>query len=158
MKKKNAESALFTMTCFTFFLKKIRQKGKFSVTSGRFTRYKYSLWIWWVEWVARVEWVEWVVWVVWRMFMLSLFGFAPFPLPGPTLYPTVGPISPSTSFFASSDSSKSLYIISHKLYSIHIRAGKSDFWKSITKAAAQGALNRFYPPCIVNAASDVLDG
>ena len=38
------------------------------------------------------------------------------------------------------------------------RAGKSDFWKSISKAAAQGALNRFYPPCIVNAASDVLDG
>ena len=37
------------------------------------------------------------------------------------------------------------------------RAGKSDFWKSILKAAAQGALNRFYPPCIVNA-SDVLDG
>ena len=32
------------------------------------------------------------------------------------------------------------------------RAGKSDFWESISKAAAQGALNRFYPPCIVNAA------
>ena len=42
--------------------------------------------------------------------------------------------------------------------SIPIRAGKSDLWKSISKAAAQGALNRFYPPCIVNAASDVLDG
>ena len=41
---------------------------------------------------------------------------------------------------------------------IRIRAGKLDFWKSISKAAAQGALNRFYPPCIVNAASDVLDG
>ena len=41
---------------------------------------------------------------------------------------------------------------------ILIRAGKTDFWKSISKAAAQGALNRFYPPCIVNAASDVLDG
>ena len=37
------------------------------------------------------------------------------------------------------------------------RARKSDFWKSISKAAAQGALNRLYPPCIVNA-SDVLDG
>ena len=41
---------------------------------------------------------------------------------------------------------------------IGFRVGKSDFWKSISKAAAQGALNRFYPPCIVNAASDVLDG
>ena len=41
---------------------------------------------------------------------------------------------------------------------VKTRAGKSDFWKSISKAAAQGALNRFYPPCIVNAASDVLDG
>ena len=39
-----------------------------------------------------------------------------------------------------------------------VRAGKSDYWKSISKAAAQGALNRFYPPCIVNAGSDVLDG
>ena len=38
------------------------------------------------------------------------------------------------------------------------RVGKSDFGKSISKAAAQSALNRFYPPCIVNAASDVLDG
>ena len=99
----------------SLFLKKIRQKGKFSVTSGRVSRDKYHLWMWWVEWVARVEWVEWVVWVVWRMFMLSLFGFAPFPLPGPTLYPTVGPISPSTPFFASSDSSKALYIISHTI-------------------------------------------
>ena len=41
---------------------------------------------------------------------------------------------------------------------IAIRAEKSDFWKSISKAAAQGDLNRFYPPCIVNAGSDVLDG
>ena len=40
----------------------------------------------------------------------------------------------------------------------NIRAGKSDFWKTISKAAAQGDLNRFYPPCIVNAGSDVLDG
>ena len=39
-----------------------------------------------------------------------------------------------------------------------IRAEKSDFWKSISKAAAQGDLNQFYPPCIVNAGSDVLDG
>ena len=41
---------------------------------------------------------------------------------------------------------------------VSIRAEKSDFRKSISKAAAQGDLNRFYPPCIVNAASDVLDG
>ena len=26
------------------------------------------------------------------------------------------------------------------------RAGKSDFWKSISKAVAQGALSRLYPP------------
>ena len=118
MERRYAESALFTISYLTFFSEKIRQKGKFSVTSCRVGRDKYNLWIWWVEWVARVEWVEWVVWVVWRMFMLSLFGFAPFPLPGPTLYPTVGPISPSTPFFASSDSSKSLNIIYHKLHII----------------------------------------
>ena len=29
---------------------------------------------------------------------------------------------------------------------IHNRAGKSEFWKSILKAAAQGALSRLYPP------------
>ena len=29
---------------------------------------------------------------------------------------------------------------------IEIIAEKSDFWKAVSKAAAQGALNRFYPP------------
>ena len=41
---------------------------------------------------------------------------------------------------------------------VNNRAEKSDFWKSISKAAAHGALSRLYPPCIVNSASDVLDG
>ena len=31
-------------------------------------------------------------------------------------------------------------------FRIYTRAGKSDFWKSISKADAQGALNRLYPP------------
>ena len=38
------------------------------------------------------------------------------------------------------------------------RAEKSDFWKSIYGDLRQGDLNRFYPPCKVNAGSDVLDG
>ena len=38
------------------------------------------------------------------------------------------------------------------------RAEKSDFWKAVLGDLRQGDLNRFYPPCIVNAASDVLDG
>ena len=34
----------------------------------------------------------------------------------------------------------------YEINGVQIRAEKSDFWKSISKAAAQGDLNRFYPP------------
>ena len=44
------------------------------------------------------------------------------------------------------------------IYHVIVRAEKSDFWKPISKAAVKCALSRLYPPCIVNAASDVLDG
>ena len=41
---------------------------------------------------------------------------------------------------------------------ISTSAEKSDFWKSIKGDLRQGDLNRFYPPCKVNAGSDVLVG
>ena len=53
--------------------------------------------------------------------------------------------------------SQNIILISTTLC-IKIRAEKSDFWKSISGDLRQGDLNRFYPPCKVNAGSDVLDG